>query len=497
MTAPPISDAPAADDFPEPDLDPRDWEAFRAAGRLALDQMIYHLATLRARKVWQQAPAAVRAHFEAGMPEPPRDIADVLGDVFADIEPYAGGNTHPLFMGWVQGAGTPAGMVAEMIAAGLDANCGGRNHIGHDVERQITRWMAAAFGFPDDASGLFVTGTSNANLLGLLVARTQALGEDIRKTGLLGAGRQLVAYTSTQAHGCVVQAMEMAGIGSNQLRLVPVGADYAMRVDLLPAMIDADRREGLLPFLLIGSAGTVNTGAIDDLAAIADVAASRQLWFHIDGAFGALAALSPRLAPLVKGMERADSIAFDFHKWAQVPYDAGFLLVRDPRIHKATFANPVAYLQRAPRGLAAGETWPCDLGPDLSRGFRALKTWFTFQVHGAAKIAACIEHTCRLAKYLEAKLAQSRDFATCAPVALNIVCFGVKGSQDGSLNREIVIDLHEQGDAAPSLTLLDGKPVIRAAIVNHRTKTMDIDHLIDVLGASLARVKERQRTGSA
>ena len=242
MNAPSASDAPAPADFPEPDLDPRDWEAFRAAGRLALDRMIDHLATLRGRKVWQQAPRAVRAHFETEMPQPPRDIADVLGDVFADIEPYAGGNTHPLFMGWVQGAGTPAGMVGEMIAAGLDANCGGRNHIGLDVERQITRWMAAAFGFPDDSSGLFVTGTSSANLLGLLVARTKAQGEDIRKTGLVEAGRQLVAYTSTQAHGCVVQAMEIAGIGSNHLRLVPVDADYAMRVDLLPAMIEADRR---------------------------------------------------------------------------------------------------------------------------------------------------------------------------------------------------------------------------------------------------------------
>lgn len=489
--------APAPDNVPEPNLDPRDWEAFRAAGRLALDRMIDHLATQRSSKVWQQAPPAVRAHFETTMPQAPRDMADVLGDVFADIEPYVVGNTHPLFMGWVHGAGTPAGMVGEMIGAGLDANCGGRNHIGLDVERQIARWMAAAFGFPDDASGLFVTGTSSANLLALLVARTKAQGENIRATGLVGAGRQLVVYTSTQAHGCIVQAVEMAGIGSQNLRLVPVGADYAMRVELLPPMIEADRRGGLLPFLVVGSAGTVNTGAIDDLAALAAVAAAEQLWFHVDGAFGALAALSPALAPLVKGMERADSIAFDFHKWAHVPYDAGFLLVRDPQIHKSTFANPTAYLQRAPRGLAAGETWPCDLGPDLSRGFRALKTWFTFQVHGAAKIAACIEHTCRLATYLEGKLAQSHSFAPCAPVALNIVCFSVRDSQDGELNREIVMDLHESGTAAPSLTLLDGKPVIRAAIVNHRTNAADIDAFVAALDAALVRVTAHWRPGTA
>ena len=158
--------------------------------------MIEHLATLRARKVWQQAPPAVRERFESAMPLQPRDIAEVLGEVFGDIEPFVVGNTHPLFMGWMHGAGTPAGMVGEMVAAGLNANCGGRNHIGLDVERQITRWMAKAFGFPDDASGLFVTGTSSANLLGLVVARTKALGEDVRKTGLVGAGRQLVAYAS-------------------------------------------------------------------------------------------------------------------------------------------------------------------------------------------------------------------------------------------------------------------------------------------------------------
>ena len=492
MKAPVTLGAEASDIGPEPDLDPADWEAFRAAGRLTLDRMIDHLARRRDGKVWQQTPPEVSDRFRTTMPQAPRDMANVLADVFSDIEPYVVGNTHPLFMGWVHGAGTPAGMVAEMIAAGLDANCGGRNHIGLDVERQITRWMAQAFGFPADASGLFVTGTSSANLLGLVVARTKMLGETIRGQGLVGTGRQLVAYTSTQAHGCVVQAMEIAGIGSQFLRLVPVGPDYAIRVDLLPAMIEADRRAGLLPFLVIGSAGTVNTGAIDDLAALADVAAREKLWFHVDGAFGALAALSPPLAPLVTGMERADSIAFDFHKWAHVPYDAGFLLVRDPHIHKASFASPAAYLQRAARGLAAGETWPCDLGPDLSRGFRALKTWFTFEVHGAAKIAACIEHTCRLAAYLEKKLAQSRNFELRAPVKLNIVCFGAKNSPEGELNREIVMDLQEQGEAAPSLTLLDGRPVIRAAIVNHRTKSADIDHFVAALEASHARLTPRR-----
>ena len=240
------------------------------------------------------------------------------------------------------------------------------------------------------------------------------------------------------------------------------------------------------PFLIAGTAGTVNTGAIDDLGAIADFALAEKLRFHVDGAFGALCALSPKLRPLIAGLERADSVAFDFHKWAHVPYDAGFLLVRDPKMHRATFAAPMSYLSRAPSGLAAGDTWPCDLGPDLSRGFRALKTWFTFRVFGADRISACIEHTCEVAQYLEAKLKQSANYEVCAPVALNIVCFSLKSSRSGEENARIVMALHESGDAAPSLTLLDGKPVIRCAIVNHRTTMKDIDTFMSVLEKTAA-----------
>jgi len=241
------------------------------------------------------------------------------------------------------------------------------------------------------------------------------------------------------------------------------------------------------------TAGTVNTGAFDDLAATADLCHAERLWFHIDGSFGALVALAPGLRHLVAGIERADSIAFDFHKWAHVPYDAGFLLVRDPVRHRRTFSNPAAYLHRAPSGLAAGEVWPCDLGPDLSRGFRALKTWFTFRVHGADKIGACIEQTCRLASYLEMRLIeQSNLFEIAAPVTLNIVCFGLRGSSDGEVNKEIVLDLQERGVAAPSTTIIDGRTVIRAAIVNHRTSEDDIDTLMTALRESALRVTLKQ-----
>jgi aromatic-L-amino-acid/L-tryptophan decarboxylase len=375
-----------------------------------------------------------------------------------------------------------------MLAAGLNANCGGRNHIAIDVERQIAAWAAEMFGFPPEASGLFVTGTSAANLLALLVARTAALGAGVRRSGVREAATQLTAYTSAQAHGCIVQAAEIAGIGSRHVRLIPVDARGALRVDVLAAAVDADRANGLLPFLVVGTAGTVNTGAIDDLGALADLCVRNRLWFHVDGAFGALCALAPSLRPLIAGIERADSVAFDFHKWAHVPYDAGFVLVRDPDLHRGTFSNPAAYLDRAPSGLAAGEVWPCDLGPDLSRGFRALKTWLTFRVFGADRIGAAIAQTCRVAKYLEMRLAETELFETCAPVALNIVCFGLRLSADGALNKAIVVDLQERGAAAPSTTVLDGKTVIRAAIVNHRTTEADMDAFMGALQVSALRV---------
>ncbi len=172
-----------------------------------------------------------------------------------------------------------------------------------------------------------------------------------------------------------------------------------------------------------------------------------------------------------------------------MPYDAGFFLVRDPEVHRRAFKTDAAYLSRAPRGLAAGEIWPCDLGPDLSRGFRALKTWFTIETFGAERLGACIEQTCRMARRLEKAIGASENFVMRAPVMLNIVCFGVADDPNGELAREIVMELHESGEAAPSLTLLDGAPAIRAAIINHRTHEADIDKFAELLEATLRRAR--------
>jgi glutamate/tyrosine decarboxylase-like PLP-dependent enzyme len=459
-------------------LDPTDWEALRALGHRMLDDMVDHLRDLRAQPVWRPLPDEARALLRAPLDAEGADPATVYERFRETILPYATGNTHPRFMGWVHGGGTPLGMLAEMLAAGLNANLGGRDHAPIEIERQVIRWAAEAFGLPPSAGGLLVTGSSMANFIAVLLARTAALGTSVR-TGGLGPAR-LAAYASTGVHRCVPDALDMAGIGSAALRLIPVDADFRMDLAALDAAIATDRANGVIPFLVVGTAGSVDVGAFDDLTAIADIAARESLWFHVDGAFGALAALSPVLRPKVVGMERARSIAFDFHKWAQVPYDAGCILVRDQADQVATFAGAAAYLTPGTRGLAANAPWPCDLGPDLSRGFRALKVWFTLQSFGAEALGAVAERSCALARYLADRIAAEPELELLAPVPLNIVCFRYRapaGMVD-ALNRTIVEDIQEAGLAAPSTTTIDGALAIRAAFVNHRSRQEDAEALV-------------------
>jgi glutamate/tyrosine decarboxylase-like PLP-dependent enzyme len=463
-------------------LDPTDWAAFRAQAHRMLDDMLGYVENIRQRPVWQPIPAEVRTRFRSAAPRKGEELAEVHDEFMRNVLPYAQGNVHPGFMGWVNGGGTPVGMVAEMLAAGLNANLGGRDHIPIEVERQVTRWMTEIFGFPETATGLFVTGTSMANLIAVLVARDSALGYDVRATGVAAETRRLTAYTSKAVHGCVPKAMDIAGLGSDALRQIPTDSRFHMDLTALAEAIRQDREAGFTPFLVVGTAGTVNTGAVDDLAALADLCAREKLWFHVDGAFGALARLAPDLAPLLNGIERADSVAFDFHKWGQAPYDAGFILVRDGEAHKNAFALPAAYLQRAERGLAANSPWPCDFGPDLSRGFRALKVWFTLKVLGTEALGESISRCCALARALEARVAATPELELLAPVELNIVCFRYRTENPADSNRvndAIAVALQESGTVAPSTTRIASRTAIRAAIVNHRTSHAEIDLLVD------------------
>jgi aromatic-L-amino-acid/L-tryptophan decarboxylase len=444
-----------------------------------LEDILDYVENIRDHPVWQPIPEQVRSRFRDDLPHAPTELAEVHAEFLRDILPFSTGNVHPGFMGWVHGGGTPVGMLAEMLAAGLNANLGGRDHVPIEVERQIVRWMAQVFGFPESASGLFVTGTSMANLIGILIARDSELGFEVRNAGVPASSKKLVAYASAAAHTCIAKAMDICGLGSDALHLIRADARYRMDVAALEAAIESDRRAGLTPFAVIGTAGTVDTGSIDDLEALAAICRRERLWFHVDGAFGALAILSPDLAPRLKGIESADSLAFDFHKWGQVPYDAGFILVRDGVLHRRAFATSAPYLRKELRALAAGSPWPCDYGPDLSRGFRALKTWFTLKVYGTDALGSVISRTCALARDLERRIAETPELELLAPVELNVVCFGYRATEAQRVNSRIVIELQESGIVAPSTTVLNGRIAIRAAIVNHRTSGREIEALVE------------------
>jgi aromatic-L-amino-acid/L-tryptophan decarboxylase len=472
-------------------LDPPNWRKLRVQSHRMLDDMLDYLEGIRNRPVWRPMSARARAALRGKLPERPADLRAVHAEFLEYVLPYSVGNTHPGFMGWVHGGGTVVGMLGEMLAGALNANCGGRNQAPIELERQIIDWSRRLFGFPAGASGLFVGGTSMANLIAVLVARRAALGAAVRRAGIGATDARLVAYASVATHTCVARALDFAGLGMEHLRLVAVDADHRIDLAALKRAIDADRSAGATPFLVVGNAGTVDVGAIDDLASVARLAAAERLWFHVDGAFGALGILAPEIAPRLAGIERADSLAFDFHKWGQVPYDAGFVLVRDAALHRDTFATSPEYLRRAAHGLAGGEFWPTDFGPDLSRGFRALKTWFTLRVYGTAQLGAAISRTCEVARHLAARVASEQRLELAAPVPLNIVCFRYRTDRPGddadALNAAIAADVQESGVAAPSTTRIGERLAIRAAIFNHRTREADVDALAEAVLRSGAR----------
>jgi len=285
---------------------------------------------------------------------------------------------------------------------------------------------------------------------------------------------ELVGYTSVQTHSCVARAFDLLGLGTDALRLIAVDENFEMDIDALKSAIAADKAEGKTPFCVVGTAGSVNVGAIDDLEAIADIAAAEDIWFHVDGAFGASLMLSDTLRPRLDGINRADSLAFDFHKWWHVNYAVGFVLIRHGDAHLRSFTMQAEYLAGQTRGLAAGGPWPTDYGPELSRGFRALKVWTQLMEHGTEKLGASITQNCDLAQYLGQKVLADPQLELCAPVALNIVCIAYKSSRT-DINDEIVMELQTRGIAAPSTTIINGGTVIRVCITNHRTTQADID----------------------
>jgi aromatic-L-amino-acid decarboxylase len=484
-------------------LDPTDWKAFRELAHQALDEAIDSIANVRESGAWQEVPAEIKRAIAADpLPMQGSTAQDVYAQYQQLVAPYSVGNRHPRFFGWVHGSGTASGMLAEMLTASLNVNAGGRDHAAPYIERHLIAWCAEMFGFPASSSGIVTTGTSMANLIAVIVARQGALGEGVRRTGIARASErgELVAYASSEAHGSVAHAFEIAGFGSDAVRIIPVDAAFRMDLRALRAAVSADRARGLRPFFICGTAGSASVGAVDDLKALADVCAEERCWYHIDGAFGALAILSPEQRSLLAGIERADSIAFDFHKWLHVPYDAGCVIVRDGTLHHASFNDDSPYLMRSPHGTGGGEPWFCEFGPELSRGFRALKVWFTIKEYGLARFGELISAQCRLARETGALIARTSPLVMLAPVTLNIVCFRyaprLAEKALDAINAQIVLDLQERGIAVASTTRVGGKLGIHLNVMNHRTTKADMAvTLNEVMKSGEAALRALQPTG--
>lgn len=468
------------------DLDPRneeEWAALRRAGLRLLDATLERYRGLRAHSAYAPVPARVK---QALAEAPSRDglgVEAALGRALELIAPHGPGNIGPRFWGWVLGAGNLPGMLGQWLAASMNANVWAGDQAPAWLELEVLGWFRDWFGFPATSSGLLLEGSSSANTLALAIARHRATGGEVARRGV-GAWPSLRLYASTETHVSITKAAQLLGLGSDGVRLVPALPDGKADVAALERAIVDDRRAGLQPFCLVGSAGTVGVGALDPLIELHALAARHGLWFHVDGAIGAVAYLSRALRPRLAGLPLADSIAFDLHKWGQVPYDCGCLLVRDGALHRAAFAQEAEYLSTTDTGLTRHGT-PAfqDLGPGLSRADRASKVWMTFMALGSERVVRVFEANVAQARWLAERVACDPELELVNTVDLNIVCFRYRardtaGPAPDDLQARIAARLQASGFCVLSPYRVGGVSCLRVAIANHRTRRQDLEALV-------------------
>ncbi len=477
----------------EETLDPEDWATLAELSHRIIDDAIAYLREVDERPAWQEMPDDVRDFFAEPLPVSGMGADGVYDAVIRNVMRYPMGNVHPRFWAWYMGAGNYTGALGDFLAAVQGSNLGGGNHAAAYLELQVIDWCRQMTGMPEDSSGLLVSGGSMANFTALAVARNVHAGVDVRELGVAAIPRPLRFYASNQVHSCHRKALEALGHGNSALRQVSADSELRMDIEELTDAIREDRAAGFQPACIIASAGTVNTGAIDDLEALADLAAAEGLWLHVDGCIGALLAIAPRNRWRVAGIERAHSIALDPHKWLHAPFDVGCVLVRDARAHRETFAVTPEYLEKTPRGIASAN-WLHEMGLQTSRGFRALKVWMALKEHGVEKFGRLIDQNIDQAAYLGELVAREGCLETVAPATINILCFryrrdGMDDATMKSVNTEIMLRLQEEGTAVLSDTTVRGVHCLRVAINNHRTRRSDLKLLVEEvvgLGDSLS-----------
>ncbi|MDG1865965.1 MAG: pyridoxal-dependent decarboxylase [Woeseiaceae bacterium] len=469
----------------EKNLDPDNWDEFQKLAHRVVDDLVDYLKTVGDRPVWKALPSDSKNLFSESLPITGSSESEVYEEVKNHILPYPTNNIHPRFWSWVGGTGTPSQLIADMVISAMNSGSLGLDETASThVELQLLSWLKSLLDYPQDASGLLVSGGSMANLVGLAVARTQASNYDVRDEGIdVNKFPRLVYYSSTETHSCIRKAIELLGLGSKSLRLIPTNDDFTVNLQLLKSAIKKDRDNGLLPACIIANVGTVNTGAIDPLIELAGIAKEEGLWLHADGAFGAIAKFAKNSSNLVAGLELADSIAFDLHKWMYIQYDCGCVLIKSGHPHKETFSVIPPYIKNFDRGLASGPINFSEYGVQLSRSFKALRAWMALKIEGTDKYSELIEQNIDQAKYLTKLVNKNNSLELLSPTSLNIVNFRFKNpklddAQLNEINSEILMKLHESGNSAPSSALLGDNFSLRVAICNHRSRRSDFDDLV-------------------
>ncbi len=482
---------------PDLDWDPKRARAFASRMTDIWQELLERLPDEPVAKTW--TAAQVRSAVAIPVPDAPMSDDELFAYLHEVVFDWSGFLGHPRFMAYVSGAGTVPGAAADLLAAGINMNVGGwmLSPSATEIELHLCRWFARdVFGLPDGAGGELTSGGAMANFVALKVARDRRAGWDVRRDGV-SAGPPLGLYLSTETHVVSDRAADMLGIGMTAVRHIPVDGSYRMRVDELRASIAEDRAVGIHPFAVVGTAGTVATGVIDPLGDIADVCSAEELWFHVDAAYGGPAMLADDLRPGFAGIERADSIAFDPHKWLYTPHAGGCVLVRDVSHLRESFDVFATYTVQDKDATGHGpdlSRW----GPSFSRSFWALKVWVSLLAHGRSAYARRISHDAELARYLGDRVGERDDFELCAPVGLSICCFRFvpPGLAHGDgrepylndLNRRLMTEIQLDGRVFCSNAILGDRFTLRVCVVNFRTEADDMDAVLDVaaeLGAKL------------